>query len=148
MLIRVKDKEKIKDKWDVIWSLVESNIPPIVGKARMRSDRILQAVLNEQVYLWAVHADGNLDDAFGFILTSITYDVFSDGYSMFIVSIASMSEGGSKEWVEAATELFRHAIRKGCGRVFGYSKNPLVINLLRELNANTEYTFVYAEIKE
>ena len=148
MLIRLKNKEKIKENWEILWPLIEPNIPPIVGTDGMRSKKILGTILNDQVYLWAVHQDGNLDDAFGFILSSITHDVFSGKYSMFILSAATTSEGGNKEWTDAATELFSHAVRKGCSRMFGYTKNPQILELLRELHANTEYTFVYADIGE
>lgn len=146
MLIRISNKDKIKEKWDKVWSIIEDVIPPIIGKGRMRAEKILQSVLNDQIYLWAVHADGNYEDSFGFILTSITFDVFSDSYSMFILGAAITVEGNSKEWVDAATEIYTHAIRKQCVRVFGYTKDETVLGLLRELKANTDYSYVYVDI--
>lgn len=136
--------DQIARHWKVIRYAISEALPPIAHGAENRMERILSALLADQMHCWVVYeTDGTL---IGIMTTTISGDPASGMKNLMIYSLWGI-DISRRAFADGLITLRRFAESKGCNRIISYTNEPSIIALVERLRSSETYRFISVPVK-
>ena len=140
--------DQISKFWDVIKFAIEESLPPMVSEHPERMNNVLAALLSGKAECWASHRNTREGKVFeGVVVTKFLVDDITTTKNLLIYSVYGYSDTNAETWRQGFAALAKYAISKGCYAIVGYTDVPNVINIVRKLNGEANYTFIKLPLK-
>lgn len=142
MLVRLLP-DQVAKFWDIIKYAVEESLPPTVSKNIDNMQNVLIGCLDGSIEVWASYLkkDDNIK-LNAVMLTQFLYDKSTKTKSLLIYCIYGYNNITRDFYIEGLDILKKYAKARGCTQIVAYSDVPLIINLAKQLGAETKYTFI------
>lgn len=135
--------DQIAKFWHIIKYAVEESLPPTVGEHPDKLNRILAACLDGDLEVWASYQRNVEETLFeGIVVTMMTVDRASNTKNLLIYCLYGYVDVSPSSWIDGFQALTKYARSKGCSRVVGYTSVPFIIDKVKELGGEAEYTFI------
>lgn len=148
MLLRLLEPQ-INDYWQVIRYAVQNSVPPFTYDSPEKMNNIYDALLNGDMQCW-VYLDpkdnGESPDLDAVALTTVTQDGVSGVRNLEVYSLYGLAFMQDRAWQEGLQGLMEYAKGQKCHRIIAYSNVPRMIDVAKQLKANTDFTFIYWEV--
>lgn len=142
MLVRLLP-DQIARFWDIIKYAVEESLPPVVSKDIDNMQNVLTGCLDGSLEVWASYSKkDNVTKLEGIILTQFIFDRATKTKNLLIYCLYGYNQFSKDSWTSGIESLKKYAKAKGCSQIVAYSDVPLIINLAKQLGADTKYTFI------
>jgi len=148
MLIRLLP-EQISAYWDVISKTIERSLPPTVTYSPNVLNKILKALLVEDMICWAASENaGEKMKVVGFIVTTFVADAITGDESLLIYSMSGLGEPviDNAIWIDGLKTLHKFAKASSCSKIVGYTDVRGVINFVKRMGGDTSRTFVSLDV--
>lgn len=134
--------DQISRFWPIVKYAIEESLPPTVGEHPDKMNRILSSTLSGGLDVWVSYTRGDMIKINSIVLTKITYDDASHTKNLLIYCLYGYGEITEESWKEGFGALAKYARSKGCSKVTALSSIPYVIEVAKNLGAETDYTFI------
>jgi hypothetical protein len=135
--------DQISRFWDIIRFAIEESLPPITGEGPDKMNRILSSLLSGKADCWASYVKEKESRRFeGIVITKIQYDDISSTRNLLIYCLYGYEHIESESWTTGLKTLVKYASSKGCHRIIAYTDEPRIIEMVKKLGGETDYTFI------
>jgi hypothetical protein len=134
--------EQVAEYWNIIKYAVEGSLPPIANEAYDKMNRILEALLTDQMQCWVSYREEESGRVLeGILITTITGDFCSDIKSLLVYSLYGFN-ATEQAWAEGFSTISKWAKSKGCNRIIAYTDVPRIIEIIQQLGGEAKYSLV------
>jgi len=141
--------EQVSAFWDMIKYAIEQSLPPFVGDHPDIINRILSASLDGRIEVWAEYIKSEEGNKFeGIALTQFIYDEPSDTKNLLIYCLYGYSKIDPGSWGRVLVTMAKYAREKRCSQIIAYSTVPHMIELVKGLGGNADYTFISFDVNK
>jgi len=139
--------EQISKFWDIIKYAIECSLPPTAGEHPDKMNRILSAALSGKIEVWASYTKGEEGNKFeGIMVTRILYDDASNTKNLLIYCLYGYGRIDRSSWSHGLKIIAKYAKSKNCARIIAYTNSPYIVELVRRLGGEANYTFISFDI--
>lgn len=143
-MIALLSKNQIADNWEVIKFSIMNSLPPTVS-VDVDSNFIMKSLMDDTLQCWSVFEmdeEGN-QEYHAIITTMPVVEPGTEDYNLLIYSLFSFKGNTPHNiWIEGFEALKRYASSCGYKKIIAYTKVPFIINKVKELGGDTEFTLV------
>lgn len=132
----------VAQHWDEIREVIGTALPPTGLNEGMSMNNVLETILSGGAVCWTGAGADNVIQ--GFLITTISTDYCTGIKSLHLYALAGNFTGDVYE--EAWGIFIKYAKEKGCRRISGMSKDPMMLMRAKMFNWNTEWHYLYKEV--
>ena len=81
-------------------------------------------------------------------MTKFIFDDSSATRNMLIYCIYGYTDIDKESWVSGIKALSKYANSQGCNQIVAYSNLPTIINIVKRLGGNADYTFLTFDVNK
>ena len=143
MLLRMMP-DQIPHYWDEIKEGILMAVPHGVPD---RTSKILNKLLLNTAQFWlSYHRKNNKPEVDAGIITVLVDDQVHDTKNLDIYAIWPIARIPGSSWIEGFEALQKYAKKKGCNRVIGRSNIKSIVELVKRLGGQAEYTLISFDV--
>ena len=142
MLEKIKAIEVISE-WNKLGPMIEGKLPPYIGNAPGRTERLLSAILLGHVVCWKVVENNNVEAIF---ITNITRDAVGGANGLYISSLYVTPSLKAETWLQAWLQLEEYARQSGCNKIVVYTDDQKMIGTLNSSGCSTSFAVAVKNI--
>jgi hypothetical protein len=141
--------DQISKFWDIIKYAIEESLPPTVGESPNKMNKILSSCLSGKIDVWASYNRKEDSAKFeGLVLTRILFDEASETKNLLIYCLYGYEMVDKKSWIDGYKTILKYANSRKCSQIVGYTNVPLIIEVVKKLGGESNYTFISFNVKE
>jgi len=138
--------DQISKFWPIVKYAVEQSLPPVVGEHPDKMNRILSSALCNHIDVWVSYTKGEDNKFEGIVLTEILYDEASGTKNLLIYCLYGYDLVSNESWMQGLVNLVKYAKAKQCNQIVAYTKEEVIIKLVKRLGGETDYTFISFDV--
>lgn len=144
--------EAISNTWPDLRSAIESALAPIQDpiKSMKRREHILESLLSGKLMCHSFYKiiDGN-PYAFGVVVTTVIFSIDDGEQCLLIYAVYGHPKYVSGDYAEKFfNKMNEFASGIGCKKIMAYSNIKEVIDAIKRLGGNANYTLLSLEVKD
>lgn len=134
---------QVSEMWPILKGHIEDTLPPTADYGNYNTENILWSVLTGYAQIWLYKNDKQENQ--GFVLTTIINDI-SGVRVLLIYNMVVIDKEAKVDWKKEFTTLRLYANSMGCAKIGAYVMNPKILNIVKEHNVETRFTFAFMNI--
>lgn len=135
--------EQVSDMWPILKGHIDDSLPPTGDWGPYDMNTILFNLLSGYAQIWLYKND--LQENQGFITTTIMNDI-SGVRTLLIYNIIVIDKSAKVDWIREFETLKTFAHSRGCSKIGSYVMNQKILNIIKEHDVETRFTFAYIDI--
>jgi len=139
--------DQVPKFWNVISYAIDNSVPPISISGQEQLNNILKSILAGRSQAWLeVDKEAKPPDLTGVIITTFMYDEVSEVKNLLIYALFGLKFIKPEVWSEGLRMLKGFAKQTGCHRIVAYTNVPRIVEIVKSLGGQAEFTFVTMEV--
>ena len=135
--------DQISDFWPLLKVHIEDSLPPTGDWGQYDLNNILYNALAGYAQIWLYNSKEGVNQ--GFIVTTIMNDI-SGVRTLLIYCIVVIDKTAKVNWMQELETLKKFAHSKGCSKLGSYVMNQKILDIVKEHEVETRFTFAHMNI--
>lgn len=139
--------DQIGAHWDEIKPALMAALPPTATPTPEGMQFILEGLMKGHIQAWVLYANtdaGTVIHAMAF--TYVQREMGTHERLLLIYALYGYRATPNELWASGMEGLKAFARSEGCSRIVAYTKVPRVVEIMKALGGNTEWTFLSMEV--
>ncbi len=134
--------EIVTQHWEAIKQSIIMSAPPTITLSEKFLSNMLQELLSDKMLCWVLSKESKV---YAIVTTTFMWDSISEEKGIILYSCSATKSVSLNVWKYAIDKIKLFAKSKSCNRMYAYTENERILDIVRNSGANTDIHFILWE---